>query len=110
MSSTKTKKVLDKVLDTIADGPDTDPKIAAQLEALVADGFYLYPAGSLEPGDLVAYTHTDVFGMGPQGSVQTAKVRRVEPDPRWLADGLMVHHSGGQTEICSFEYVLALKS
>jgi len=110
MSSAKTKKILDEVLDTIADGTDTDPRIAASLEALVADGYRIHEAGVLEPGDFVAYVETDVFGMGPawDADVQTAKVRRIEPEPRW--GGLLVHHSGGQTEIMPFEYVLALKS
>lgn len=107
---TKTDKKLGKVLEKIADGPDTDPRIAEQLGALVADGYSLYEAGALEPGDLVAYVHTDVFGMAPVGSVHTAKVRRVEANPRWPKFGLVVHHSGGETEIANFEYVLALKS
>lgn len=103
------KKILKEVLDAIADGSDTDPKIVATIDRLVADGYRLVEAGELEPGDFVAYVVTDVFGWGraPGADVQTAKVRRIEPDTRW--GELRVHHGGGETLIMPFEYALALK-
>lgn len=111
MSTTKGHDMitnLTEVLNLIADGASTHPKMMVQIREALDAGYGLITADTLKAGDRVMYCTTDPLGWGPFGGLQSSVVTEVVATKVWGMDMLHVHHDGEVTEVAPYEYALAL--